>query len=97
MKSSVPGSAVGLASHDESALLNLLENLQQKHGFVPREISDEGQTTPDRQVQFDTVRCIGCCGMAPALVIDGQTCGHVKPADIGGLLARLRGCEGAAA
>jgi NADH:ubiquinone oxidoreductase subunit E len=58
---------------------------------------DEGQTTPDRQVQFDTVRCIGCCGMAPALVIDGQTCGHVKPADIGGLLARLRGCEGAAA
>lgn len=51
----------------------------------------EGQTTADRQVHLDVVRCIGCCGMAPAIVVDGKTCGHAKPADIAGHLVALRG------
>ena len=50
----------------------------------------EGQTTPDRQVHFDTVRCIGCCGLAPTMVIDGKTCGHVKSSDIAGHLATIK-------
>ena len=50
----------------------------------------EGQTTPDRQIHFETVRCIGCCGMAPAMVVDGKTCGHVKTSDVAGHLANLR-------
>lgn len=50
----------------------------------------EGQTTPDRQIHFETVRCIGCCGMAPAVVIDGKTCGHVKTSDIAGHIEALK-------
>ncbi len=50
----------------------------------------EGQTTADRQIHLDVVRCIGCCGMAPAMVVDGKTCGHAKPADIAGHIATLR-------
>jgi NADH-quinone oxidoreductase subunit E len=46
----------------------------------------EGQTTADRQFQFEVVRCIGCCGMAPAVVVDGKTHGRVKTSDIGGLI-----------
>ena len=57
----------------------------------------EGQTTPDRQVHFDTVRCIGCCGMAPSVVIDGKTCGHVKSSDIAGHLAKIRAHQETAA
>jgi len=57
----------------------------------------EGQTTADRQVHLDTVRCIGCCGMAPAMVIDGKTCGRAKPADIAGHIAALRTKKEAAA
>jgi NADH-quinone oxidoreductase subunit E len=57
----------------------------------------EGQTTPDRQIHFDTVRCIGCCGMAPAMVVDGRTCGHVKSSDIAGHVAALRGRKEAVA
>ena len=212
MKTVAPASPVGLASHDEAALLDLLESLKQQHGYVPREVSDEvsrlvdvklerlrriqskldttirrdvqqhvnhwreeegnlimilhaiqnqhgyvprevamelsrelgvklariyevitfyhyfklqppgahnvtvcngtacylkgstdllnefraklgvteGQTTPDRQIHLDTVRCIGCCGMAPAVVIDGKTLGHVKTSDLAGHLAGLR-------
>ena len=50
----------------------------------------EGQTTADRQIHFDTVRCIGCCGMAPAMVVDGKTCGHVKSADLTSNVAALK-------
>ncbi|MDO8544988.1 MAG: NAD(P)H-dependent oxidoreductase subunit E [Opitutaceae bacterium] len=50
----------------------------------------EGQTTADRQIHLDTVRCIGCCGMAPAVVIDGKTLGHVKVADVSGHLVALK-------
>ncbi len=50
----------------------------------------EGQTTADRQIHLDTVRCIGCCGMAPAMVIDGRTFGHVQAAEIAGRIAAVR-------
>lgn len=50
----------------------------------------EGQTTPDREIHFETVRCIGCCGMAPAMVVDGKTCGHVKTSDIAGHIDALK-------
>ncbi|MBI5770507.1 MAG: NAD(P)H-dependent oxidoreductase subunit E [Verrucomicrobia bacterium] len=50
----------------------------------------EGQTTPDRHCHLGVVRCIGCCGMAPALVVDGKTYGRVKPSDIGGILDTLK-------
>lgn len=50
----------------------------------------EGQTTTDRQFHLDVVRCIGCCGMAPAVVVDGKTCGHVKPGDIAGHIAATK-------
>ena len=56
----------------------------------------EGQTTPDRQFHLDVVRCIGCCGMAPAMVVDGKTCGHVKPSEIAGHIAAIKAKQEAA-
>jgi NADH-quinone oxidoreductase subunit E len=53
----------------------------------------EGQTTPDRKFHLDTVRCIGCCGMSPAMVIDGQTHGRVKSSDVAGLLETVGAAE----
>lgn len=55
----------------------------------------EGQTTTDRKFHLDTVRCIGCCGMSPAVVLDGKTHGRVKSSDIAGLVNAVRGQEGA--
>ena len=57
----------------------------------------EGQTTADRQFHLDTVRCIGCCGMAPALVLDGKVHGHVRAAEIAGFIAGAKVPKGAAA
>jgi NADH-quinone oxidoreductase subunit E len=39
-------------------------------------------------VQVETVRCIGCCGMAPAVVVDDETVGRLCPGDMREMLNR---------
>ena len=43
------------------------------------------------EFQLETVRCIGCCGMAPAVVMDGETHGRLCPDDMGKILKEKRG------
>ena len=38
-----------------------------------------GETTPDGKVSVVAARCIGACGLAPAVVLDGQVMGKVQP------------------
>jgi len=49
---------------------------------------EEGNTTADREWHLDVVRCIGCCGMSPALVVDGKTHGRLTVADVPRLVAQ---------
>jgi bidirectional [NiFe] hydrogenase diaphorase subunit len=41
-----------------------------------------GGTTPDRKLSVLTARCIGACGIAPAVVYDGSTAGNQTPEDV---------------
>jgi bidirectional [NiFe] hydrogenase diaphorase subunit len=41
-----------------------------------------GETTPDRQFSLMTARCLGACGIAPAVVFDHQLEGHQTPATV---------------
>ncbi len=50
----------------------------------------EGETTADRMFHLETVRCIGCCGMSPAVVVDKETLGKVALTDVPGILERIR-------
>lgn len=47
---------------------------------------EEGGTTEDRKFHLEVVRCIGCCGMAPALVVDDRTYGKIGAGDIAGII-----------
>ncbi len=49
---------------------------------------EEGNTTADREWHLDVVRCIGCCGMSPAMVVDGKTHGRLTVADVPRLIAK---------
>jgi NADH-quinone oxidoreductase subunit E len=42
----------------------------------------EGETTEDLEYTLETVACIGCCGLAPTLVINDATYGRLTPKDI---------------
>lgn len=37
-----------------------------------------GETTPDDELSLLTVRCVGACGLAPAVVFDGNVLGNVS-------------------
>src|SRR5262249_47735110 len=41
-----------------------------------------GQTTEDGEVSLLTARCLGACGNAPVVVIDGTVRGHQTPDDM---------------
>jgi bidirectional [NiFe] hydrogenase diaphorase subunit len=41
-----------------------------------------GGTTPDHKLSVLTARCIGACGIAPAVVYDGITAGQQTPAKV---------------
>lgn len=45
-----------------------------------------GQTTQDRRFSLETVRCLGACALAPAMVVDRDTLAQVKPALLEGIL-----------
>ena len=35
-----------------------------------------GETTSDRRFSFERVACVGCCGMAPVVLVDDKTHGN---------------------
>ena len=45
-----------------------------------------GETTEDRRFSLETVRCVGACGLAPALVVDDETFSQVKPSKLNQIL-----------
>lgn len=45
-----------------------------------------GETTDDLRFSLETVRCLGCCSLAPVLTVDGETHGKVKPSNVTELL-----------
>lgn len=46
----------------------------------------EGETTPDREFSLERVACVGCCTMAPVVVVDEQVEGRVTPTRVDGIL-----------
>ena len=45
-----------------------------------------GQCTPDSRFSIDSCRCVGACGLAPVMIIDGEVYGKIKPEDVDGIL-----------
>jgi NADH-quinone oxidoreductase subunit E len=49
-----------------------------------------GDTTPDRLFTLETVSCLGCCSLAPVIMIGKVTHGNLKPGDLGRVLRPYR-------
>ncbi|WP_052882933.1 complex I 24 kDa subunit family protein [Kiritimatiella glycovorans] len=47
--------------------------------------------TPDGEFSVEAVRCIGCCGLAPVLTVNGHVHGNLTPEDLPDILAQYRG------
>lgn len=51
---------------------------------------EAGHTTPDGLFTLAAMRCIGCCGLAPAMMIGDDVYGKCTPEKIPGILAKYR-------
>ncbi len=61
----------------------LLAALEKKYGVKP------GETTSDGKLSVLTARCLGSCGLAPAVVFDGDVGGRIDQKQLAERLGRL--------
>ena len=46
--------------------------------------------TPDGRFSMEAVRCLGCCGLAPVLSVNGTMHGNLKKEDVAGIVAQYQ-------
>jgi len=69
----------GTACHVQGAV-KILEQIE-------RELKvKEGETTPDMKFSVETVRCLGCCGLAPVVTVGKNLHGKVPTSKISKIL-----------
>ncbi len=49
-----------------------------------------GKTTEDGLFTLDATRCIGCCGLAPAMMVNDEVYGRLVPADIAEIIEKYK-------
>lgn len=49
-----------------------------------------GETTKDLKFSLEGLRCVGACGLAPVVVVNGKVYGQVKPEDVASILDNYR-------
>ena len=49
-----------------------------------------GSTSPDGKYSIEATRCIGACGLAPVLTVNGDVYGRLTKADVADILAKYR-------
>ncbi len=59
---------------------DIVERISRKLGV------EAGSITPDGKFSLDATRCIGACGLAPVMTINGEVYGRLAPADVDGIL-----------
>ena len=49
-----------------------------------------GSTSPDGKYSIEATRCIGACGLAPVLTVNGEVYGRLTKADVAGILEKYK-------
>jgi NADH-quinone oxidoreductase subunit E len=73
----------GTACHVKGSL-NLLDSCRQILGI------EVGQTTTDGLFSLETVACLGCCSIAPAMMVNGRFFGRLDKKTLEGLIEKFR-------
>jgi NADH-quinone oxidoreductase subunit E len=74
----------GTACHVKGGT-RILENIMRDLG-----VEKEGQATRDQLFSVESVRCLGCCGLAPVVAIGGEVYGNTSSVKIKRILDKIR-------
>ncbi|MBI2869807.1 MAG: NADH-quinone oxidoreductase subunit NuoE [Chloroflexi bacterium] len=61
----------------------ILEGVEQELGIQP------GDTTPDRKFGLERVACVGCCALAPVMIVDETVHAQMTPAGAKKIIAEI--------
>lgn len=73
---------LGTACHVRGAV-RVLEKVERSLAI------ERGETTKDRKFTLETVNCMGCCAVGPAVKIDGEYFGHMSTDKIDSVLTKF--------
>jgi NADH-quinone oxidoreductase subunit E len=73
----------GTACHVSGAK-GITEALEENLGIIT------GETTSDRLFTLEMVSCLGCCSLAPVIMIDNSTYGNLTPAEVKKIIKRYK-------
>lgn len=76
----------GTACHVSGAR-DISEALEEELGIA------NGETTPDRLFTIETVSCLGCCSLAPVIMIGETTHGSLTPQSVKRVIRKVRDAE----
>jgi NADH-quinone oxidoreductase subunit E len=74
---------LGTACHVRGAQ-RVLEKFERELGLK------SGQTSADLAFSLDAVHCVGCCGLAPVVMVGEEVHGKITPAKVSGLIKKYR-------
>ncbi|MBQ6425883.1 MAG: NADH-quinone oxidoreductase subunit NuoE [Clostridia bacterium] len=63
---------------------NILDELEKQLGIKA------GGSTPDGLFTLEATRCLGCCGLAPVMMVNDEVYGRLTVKDVGDILAKYR-------
>ncbi|MBN2199238.1 MAG: NAD(P)H-dependent oxidoreductase subunit E [Candidatus Aminicenantes bacterium] len=72
---------LGTACHVRGAQL-VLEKLERELGI------SAGETSEDLAYSLDAVRCVGCCGLAPVVMVGEEVHGKITQTKVSGLVKK---------
>ena len=61
---------------------DILDKFKEKLGI------DVGECTPDGKFSLEACRCLGACGLAPVLTVNGEVYGRLTTDDVDKILAK---------
>jgi NADH-quinone oxidoreductase subunit E len=74
---------LGTACHVRGAQL-VLEKFERELGIK------SGETSADQAFSLESVRCVGCCGLAPVVTVGEEVHGKITPAKVTGLVKKYK-------
>lgn len=63
---------------------DILNELQKMLGVGVQEVTEDGKFS------IEAVRCIGCCGLAPVITVDGTVYGRVETKDLAEIVSKYQ-------
>jgi NADH-quinone oxidoreductase subunit E len=76
------GACLGTTCHVRG-MGRIMDKIQEDLGI------ESGETTTDQRFTLETVRCLGCCSLAPVMRIDEKTYGRLRRDKVEGILNRF--------